>query len=103
MYARGSGGETVLPDDGAAFRVNFRGSETPYYTMTDFADGRCGVQWVATVSGEYEISVTLRGEHIAGSPFIARADHGVITSSQCEARVARIDPASSTASRPHFG
>jgi hypothetical protein len=48
--------------------------------------GRVVVQWVATVSGEYELSVTLRGEHLPGSPFTARAIHGAIAPALSEVR-----------------
>ena len=64
----------------------FRGPEAPITTLTDLGRGRCAVQWVSTVSGEYSVAVTLRGAHVRGSPFTVQSSLGEITTSQCALR-----------------
>jgi len=48
--------------------------------------GRIAVEWVATVSGDYEIAIMHKGAHIPGSPFLVSVDHGVITPALSEVR-----------------
>ena len=41
--------------------------------VTDMGDGKYEVEWQASVSGVYLVSVMLDGEHIADSPWPARS------------------------------
>ena len=36
------------------------------------------MHWLASVSGDYRISITVNGLHICGSPFKAHAERGYI-------------------------
>ena len=51
-------------------RVSAARRTTP--SLRDLDDGTYECHWEATVSGVYSVGVTLRGVHIAGSPFTAR-------------------------------
>lgn len=75
----------LAPD--AAYKFSFRGPEVPVHSISELVEsGRVVLQWVPTVSGEYEVSVTLRGEHLPGSPFAACAAHGAIAPALSEVR-----------------
>ncbi|KAL1504154.1 hypothetical protein AB1Y20_010563 [Prymnesium parvum] len=62
-----------LKAGGHPFSVAIRGRSLVHPSIRDMHDGAYECEWQATVSGLYVIAVTLRGKHIMGSPFTARA------------------------------
>lgn len=75
-----------LRTGGDAFTVSIRGPSLVYPTLADKEDGTYDVEWQATVSGVYLITVMLNGEHIEGSPWAARAISPGADPSQCRLR-----------------
>jgi hypothetical protein len=53
--------------------VSIRGPSLVWPSIVDNEDGTYEVEWQATVSGVYLVSIMLDGEHIADSPWPARS------------------------------
>ena len=62
-----------LRSGGDAFTVSIRGPSLVWPSIVDNEDGTYEVEWQATVSGVYLVSIMLDGEHIADSPWPARS------------------------------
>ena len=61
-----------LAGEGEPFRVSFRGPAASHPSLGDNRDGTYTCEWIAPVSGDYLVSVTLRSVPIWGSPFSVR-------------------------------
>ena len=61
-----------LAGEGEPFRVSFRGPAASHPSLSDNRDGTYTCEWMAPVSGDYLVSVTLRSVPIWGSPFSVR-------------------------------
>ena len=70
---------------GDAFSVSIRGPSRVTPTLIDNDDGTYEVRWMASVSGSYLISTLLNGEHLKGSPFMARVITPEPDPQQCRA------------------
>lgn len=55
-------------------------------TLHDNEDGTYECEWQASVSGTYIVAVFLHGEHIAGSPWAAKAISPGADPQQCRLR-----------------
>ena len=71
---------------GDAFTVSIRGPSLVWPSLHDNEDGSYECEWQASVSGVYMVAVMLQGEHIAGSPWAARAIAPGADPSQCRVR-----------------
>ena len=71
-----------LAGEGEPFRVSFRGPAASHPSLSDGRDGTYTCEWMAPVSGDYLVSVTLRSVPIWGSPFSVRVvENGASTTS----------------------
>ena len=70
---------------GERFRIVFRGRSAPQWRLSDVGDGTYAGSFMASVSGEYEMNVTLDGAAIRGSPFRLHVKAGIAQPSLCEA------------------
>ena len=75
-----------LRTGGDAFTVSIRGASLVWPSLHDNEDGTYEVEWQASVSGKYLVSVMLQGEHIMGSPWAAKAISPGADPSQCRVR-----------------
>ena len=75
-----------LRTGGDGFTVSIRGPSLVWPSLHDCEDGTYECEWQASVSGTYLVSVMLQGEHIAGSPWPARAISPGADPAQCRIR-----------------
>ena len=75
-----------LRTGGDPFTVSIRGPSLVWPSLHDCEDGTYECEWQASVSGTYLVTVLLNGEHIAGSPWPARAIAPGADPSQCRLR-----------------
>ena len=55
---------------GDQIKVKFSApANTTVATVTELPEGRYKVEYMAPIAGNYQLSITMNGEHIAGSPF----------------------------------
>ena len=88
-----------LRTGGEAFTVSIRGPSLVWPSIVDHEDGTYEVEWQASVSGVYLVSVMLDGEHIADSPFPARAIAPGADPAQCRLK-AGVSPVHAVAGEP---
>lgn len=75
-----------LRTGGDPFTVSIRGPSLVWPSLNDCEDGTYECEWQASVSGTYLVTVLLHGEHIAGSPWPARAIAPGADPQQCRVR-----------------
>ncbi|KAJ3438403.1 hypothetical protein M0813_24396 [Anaeramoeba flamelloides] len=85
IHARDANG-TARTSGGDDFAVILKcGEKTILGKVRDRKNGTYTCSYVATKAGEYLISVTLKGNHIAGSPFVAQIEPGQVDGLNCTA------------------
>ena len=88
-----------LRSGGDAFTVSIRGPSLVWPSIVDNEDGTYEVEWQATVSGVYLVSIMLDGEHIADSPWPARSIAPGADPNQCRLK-AGTSPVHAVAGEP---
>ena len=71
---------------GDAFFIAIRGASRVRARVTDMRDGTYVVEWKPSVSGSYQIAVSLFGNSLPGSPYGLEVDAPFPYAPNCEAR-----------------